>query len=72
MDFFEKYEVRTMSLCQVHFECTFMQAKVAELDSRLSSVAQDKVKTKEQIAVLQANADKLNPNKTVTSTKHCR
>ena len=49
-----------------------MQAKVAELDSRLSSVAQDKVKTKEQIAILQANADKLNPNKTVTSTKHCR
>ena len=54
MDFFEEYEVRTMSLCQVHFKCTFMQAKVAEFDSRLSSVAQDKVKTKEQIAVLRA------------------
>ena len=48
-----------------------LQSKVAELDSRLSSVAQDKVKVQEQIKVLRANADKFNPPK-VASTEQCR
>lgn len=45
---------------------------MADLDSRLTSVAQDKVKVNEKLAVLQANADKLNPNKNVTSSETVR
>ena len=48
-----------------------MQSKVAELDSRLSSVAQDKVKVQEQIKVLEANIDKLCHHK-VASTEQYR
>lgn len=45
---------------------------MADLDARLSSVAQDKVIVNEKIAVLQSNADKLNPNKKVKSSEIVR
>ena len=52
--------------------CLSVQNKVADLDSRLSSVSRDKATVNEKIAVLQANADKLNPNKKVVSKETIR
>ncbi len=42
---------------------------MADLDARLSSLAQDRLKVSEQMKVLQANAKKLNPIKKVSSTE---
>ena len=71
MEFFEKYEVREL-VSHRHSCIVYAQGKMADLDSRLSSVSQDKATLKEKIAVLKANAEKLNPNKKVTTTETIR
>ena len=45
---------------------------MADLDTRLASGARDMASVKEKIAVLKANANKLNPNSVVTSTETIR
>ena len=48
------------------------QAKTADLDGRLLGVTQDQLKLTEKIAALQANADKVNPEKKVISEEAVR
>ncbi len=74
LEFFEKYEVctyRELHAAQ-HLGFIILQAKVSDLDSRLSSVAQDKRKVNDRIGVLQENADRLNPNKKVSTSEIIR
>ena len=68
LEFFEKYEVRGSEKWLMPLWLHIIQAKVADLDTRLASGTRDMASVKEKIAVLKANADKLNPNKKTTST----
>lgn len=45
---------------------------MADLDCRLSAIAKKKKSVDEKIAVLKANAEKINPSKKVVSTKVLR
>ena len=49
-----------------------MQAKIADLDSRLSKVAEERSVTQEKISVLKENAEKLNPGKVDTMQENVR
>ena len=51
---------------------SIIQAKIADLDSRLSNVAEDISLTKERVSVLKKNADKLNPKNAVKTTDTVR
>ena len=48
------------------------QAKMAVLDDRLLAVQEEKKKVKERINVLQANANRINPDRKVVSKETVR
>ncbi len=63
--------VYTHSVCSVS---TFLpvQSKLSDLDSRLSQIAEEEKSLRERLAVLTANADKLNPKNKTASTETLR
>ena len=49
-----------------------LQSKLSDLDSRLNVIAGEEKSLQEKLAFLQANADKVNPEKKKTTTETLR